>query len=86
MADIERPDLINQLCQQCEANQVSFDNSDMSAALWFGSMLWREIDTLARFYERAAIGNEQLSESLSIVVKDMRRVLRDTKKSIDRKN
>ena len=50
MSDL--PQNIAQLVARCEVGETSFDNDDMSLALKFGELLWRQLTRVAEHYER----------------------------------
>ena len=79
------PDEIKQMVERCEANEMLFDNEDVSIALKFGAMLWRRLAKMADHYERQS-GNFMSSDirgpMMSQAAKDMRHVLDDTQRDL----
>lgn len=81
--DPEIPDEISRLIHRCESGESSFDNDDMSAALMFGTLLWRRLTRLSEHYEHQS-GNFMPGDTRAVCMRiaaaGMRHVLIDTQK------
>lgn len=83
---VEFPPELSELVARCQINEHTFDNDDMSSALYFLEKLFRRVARLADHYEKRS-GQYMPGDIRALCdaagAKDMRDVLMDTVKDFN---
>lgn len=78
--ELELPAAITELAGRCEIGEVTFDNDDLSAALFFGETLFHRFVRLMEHYERMSglfMPGDIRGPMMADAAKDMREALSD---------